>query len=327
MGWGVFALRLGGHGVRLPAMRTLRILALVTAAFAYALVVLGAVVRITGSGMGCGEHWPLCNGQVIPRLNDLPTVVEWSHRLAAAGVSALVIALAATALLKRQEPEVAGPGGPLRPALLALLLLVIQVLLGAVTVWLQLPPPVVTVHLATALGLLAAVIAVGLRAGHPAGPPPSAAAGRATMAGLGMSAVVLLLGGLTASTHAGFACLGFPLCSGRFWPSTASGLAEIQWFHRLVAYALVLHLAALPFRFRKRGEPPGVQRLGWVALGMALLQAVIAAAMVTQSLPAEWRALHAAVGTAVWVALVWLGVEVLPWAAGRAWPTTVSGER
>lgn len=301
-------------------MRTLRSLALVTAVFAYALIVLGAVVRITGSGMGCGDHWPLCNGHLIPLLSDLPTVVEWSHRLAAAGVSGLVIALAAVALVKRRELGVAGPGGPLRPALLALLLLVIQVLLGAVTVWLELPPPVVTVHLATALGLLAAVIVAGLRADHPAGPPPSAAAGKAVVAALGMSAVVLLLGGLTASTHAGSACLGFPLCSGRLWPSTESGLAQIQWLHRLVAYALVLHLAALPFRFRRRRGSREVQRLAWAALGAALLQVAVAVLMVTRSLPAEWRALHAAVGTAVWVALVWLGVRVLPWAAGRVWP-------
>ena len=54
------------------------------AACAYLLVVLGAVVRITGSGMGCGDHWPLCNGHLFPPLNDIPTVIEWSHRLVAA---------------------------------------------------------------------------------------------------------------------------------------------------------------------------------------------------------------------------------------------------
>src|SRR5574341_142344 len=119
---------------------------------------------------------------------------------------------------------------------------------------------------------LAAVIVAALRAGHSAGPPPSTAAGKAVVAALGMSAVVLLLGGLTASTHAGSACQGFPLCSGRLWPSTASGLAQIQWLHRLVAYALVLHLAALPFRFRRREKNPQLQRLAWTALGAALLQ-------------------------------------------------------
>ncbi len=301
-------------------MRTLRILAYLTTGVAYALIVLGAVVRITGSGMGCGDDWPLCNGHLVPRLSDIPTLIEWSHRLAAGGVSTLVLALAAVALLKRRELGVAGRGGPLRPALLAAGLLVVQVLLGAVTVWLELPAPVVTVHLATALGLLAAVMVVGLRAGHPVGRPASPAVGRGVAAALAMTAIVLLLGGLTASTHAGFACLGFPLCSGRLWPSVESGLAEIQWIHRLVAYALVLLLAGLPFRFRKRGESPQVQRLAWIALGAALLQVVVAVVMVTQSLPTEWRALHAAVGTAVWIAVVWLGVRALPWAAGRVWP-------
>lgn len=301
-------------------MRWLRLLAYVTAGFAYALIVLGAVVRITGSGMGCGDDWPLCNGHLIPPLDDLPTLIEWSHRLAAAGVSTLVIALAAVALLKRRALGVAGRGGVLRPALLAALLLVVQVLLGAVTVWMELPAPIVTVHLATALALLAAVVVAGIRASHPIGPPPSAAAERGTAAALVMAAITVLLGGLTASTHAGFACQGFPLCSGRLWPSVESGLAEIQWVHRLAAYGLVLHLIGLAVRFRKRGESPVAQRLAWIALAAALLQIVVAVVMVLRFLPAEWRALHAALGTAVWVAVVWLGVRVFPWAAGRVWP-------
>lgn len=301
-------------------MRTLRILAYLTAAFAYALIVLGAVVRITGSGMGCGDDWPLCHGRLIPPLDDIPTLIEWSHRLAAAGVSTLVMVLAAVALLQRRGPGVAGRGGPLRPALLALTLLVVQVLLGAVTVWLALPAPVVTVHLATALALLAAVLVVAIRASHPVGPPPSATARRGAAAALVMTAIAVLLGGLTASTQAGFACQGFPLCSGRLWPSVESGLAQIQWIHRLAAYALVLQLLGLGFRVRMRGEGPQVQRLTWIALAIALAQVVVAVVMVTGSLPTEWRALHAAAGTAVWVAVVWLGVRAFPWAAGRVWP-------
>lgn len=62
----------------------------------YLLIVLGGVVRITGSGMGCGDDWPLCNGRLIPPM-DLPTLIEYGHRLAAAGVGLLVAALAAWA--------------------------------------------------------------------------------------------------------------------------------------------------------------------------------------------------------------------------------------
>src|SRR2546421_12832026 len=69
-------------------------LARLAATCTYLLIVLGAIVRITGSGLGCGEHWPLCNGRLLPPL-DVPTLIEYGHRLAAAAVSVLVAALAA----------------------------------------------------------------------------------------------------------------------------------------------------------------------------------------------------------------------------------------
>ena len=127
------------------APRGLRPLAWVTAAFAYLLVALSPIVRITGSGLGCGNHWPLCNGRLIPDFRDFTVAVEWGHRLAAASVSALVVLLLLSAWVQRNRPGVAGRGGILRPAALALMLLVVQVLLGAVTVWLDLPPAVVVV--------------------------------------------------------------------------------------------------------------------------------------------------------------------------------------
>src|SRR2546430_17724342 len=106
-------------------------LAWVAAGSAYLLIVLGAVVRISGSGMGCGDHWPLCNGHLFPPLNDIPTVIEWSHRLVALIVSVLVIALAVTGWQLRRGART-GEGGRMRAAYAAVVLLVIQVLLGAV---------------------------------------------------------------------------------------------------------------------------------------------------------------------------------------------------
>jgi heme A synthase len=75
--------------------RRVRILAWAAAAATYLLIVLGAVVRITGSGLGCGEDWPVCHGRLFPSLADTATFIEWNHRLAAAIVSTLVTALAA----------------------------------------------------------------------------------------------------------------------------------------------------------------------------------------------------------------------------------------
>src|SRR5437764_13980501 len=77
-------------------------LARLAATCTYLLIILGAIVRITGSGLGCGEHWPLCNGRLLPPL-DLPTVIEYGHRLVALAVSMLVAAPAAYAWWVRPE--------------------------------------------------------------------------------------------------------------------------------------------------------------------------------------------------------------------------------
>src|SRR5881628_3413369 len=153
-------------------------LAWTAATFTYLLIILGAIVRITGSGMGCGEHWPLCDGRLLPPL-DLPTLIEYGHRLAAAAVSVLVLALAAYAWWLRRDARSEmrdASNGPIaldrprppstalyRPgvaAYIALALLTLQVGLGAVTVKLRLPPWTVILHLGTAMLLLAALIVI-----------------------------------------------------------------------------------------------------------------------------------------------------------------------
>src|SRR5213083_2246589 len=147
-------------------------LAWTAAGFTYLLIIVGAIVRITGSGMGCGEHWPLCNGKLLPPL-DLPTLIEYTHRLVAASVSILVLALATYARWlregagSRQQDSSNGPIAvsshrpTVRPSVapyVALGLLALQVALGAVTVKLELPPWTVILHLGTAMLLLATLI-------------------------------------------------------------------------------------------------------------------------------------------------------------------------
>src|SRR5437870_5541724 len=164
-------------------------LAWVAAVCAYLLIVLGAVVRISGSGMGCGDHWPLCNGHLFPPLNEIPTVIEWSHRLVAGVVSILVIALVVLDW-RRAWPVLA--------------LLIVQVLLGAVTVKTGLTPVMVILHLATAMLLLASLIAA-------ARPPWILAPGSGLL--LGLTFITVLFGALTANLGATAACGGFPLCN------------------------------------------------------------------------------------------------------------------
>ena len=292
-------------------MQPIRILAFVASGATYLLIVLGGVVRVTGSGMGCGDDWPLCNGRLIPPLSDTATLIEWGHRLVASGVSVFVVGLAALTLWCRATPGVAGRDGPLKPALWAAGLLFIQVLLGAATVWGELPPTVVVLHLATAMAMVAALILAGLRANSTIRAPTDGRYWRGAVTALVMAGVAVILGALTANLGAAGACLGFPLCSGEVWPSQSNeGLAHIHWVHRLVAYALVAHLIGLVIAAVRRGAPTIVRRAAVAALGITVLQVAVAAAMMLSVLQPHWRATHVAAGTAVWIATV-----VLAWAA------------
>jgi heme A synthase len=284
-------------------MTTIRRLALLTAAFAYALIVMCFVVRITDSGMGCGDHWPLCNGRLIPSFDDYQTVIEYFHRIAALGLTGLLLATAFVTFSKRREPGVAGPGGPLGPLVVAGGLLAAQVLLGAITVWIDLHASAVVLHLLTALAFLAALLITGFRAGPRVVVAPDALL-RGIRAALLLSLVTILLGGLTATTGAAAACTGFPLCNGQLWPSSDhGGLAQLHWTHRLLAYGLFLHLVGLGFRSRR--SRPAVRTAVLAALGVAAVQVVIAAGMVLMSLPSSLRGAHAMFGVGLWVALGW----------------------
>lgn len=292
-------------------MKTLRTLAFATAAFAYAVIVLGFIVRITESGMGCGDHWPLCNGQIVPDFASVEVAIEYGHRLAVLGLGALTVAVVALSWGLRGFPGAAGKGGTVRPALLVVALLIAQSLLGAVAVKLELPPHTVVLHLGTGLALLATLIVLGLRAGVLAGlnqPPEAGISGRGgIVAALLLTAAVVLMGGMTATTGAAVSCQGFPLCNGQIWPAGGgSGLPHIHWTHRLLAYALFFHLIGVVVGLKRKSAPGRIQRAAWIAMGLGVAQVAVGAAMVLAYLPPELRAAHAVLGTGVWLALVYL---------------------
>src|SRR3989441_4565674 len=275
-------------------------LAWIAAACTYLLIVLGAVVRITGSGLGCGEHWPLCNGHLFPPLNDLPTVIEWSHRLVAALVSVLVLALGGLAWRGARSLEPGARGA----AYTAVVLLVIQVLLGAVTVKTGLTPVLVILHLATAMLLLASLIAA---ARAPWIPTPS------SWIPIGLTFITVLFGALTANLGAMASCGGFPLCNGQIIPS-AGPLAWIQWIHRLLAYTLAGYLIWWVVR--------SADRRAWGLLAIVVLQIAIAATMIQLGFPGALQAAHAAVGAGVWATVLIAAVRpaASPVAAAAASP-------
>lgn len=273
-------------------------LVFITAFLTYGLIVFGGVVRITGSGMGCGDDWPLCNGQLIPPMG-FQTMIEYGHRLAALLVSVLVLSTAAYAIRHRRSPGIANRG-IVSLAVLAAFLLIAQVMVGAVTVWLELPTASVVLHLTVASALLAVLIVAGLRAGRPT--PEGRVSRPWVLASAILGFIALLFGGLVANTGAAPLCQGFPLCNGQVVPE-GGGLVHLHWTHRLLGYALLLVVAVATVRTLHDGHTRA-GRWGVVVLMLVGLQIVIAAAMVLLQLPASFRGLHLAVGTALWAALV-----------------------
>src|SRR4051812_34568264 len=286
-------------------MQTVRRFAYLALLLGFAQIIFGAIVRITGSGLGCGDHWPDCYGQFTPSGNAPNLLVEISHRYGAAALSVAIIALALAAWMRRDERGVSGDGGILRPALLAVLLVVIAALFGAATVKMELNAWVVATHLAIAMSLLAVLVVALIRAGGFGATGVTVRSGRtlrSARAAAGLTFIALVFGALTANTPGGpIACQGFPWC--RVIAEHGMPL-WIQTTHRIIAFLLLGHLIGVSIAVRRRGEPGPIKAAAFSALAIVLLQVVVAAAMVEMHLPPSLRSLHQAVGTALWVGVV-----------------------
>ncbi|MFL5568027.1 MAG: COX15/CtaA family protein [Gemmatimonadaceae bacterium] len=288
-------------------MQTIRRLGYTALVLGFAQVVFGAIVRITGSGMGCGDNWPDCFGTFAPAHNAPTLLVEISHRYGAAALSIAIVVLAAAAWRKRGERGVRGRGGVLRPSLLAVMLVIVAALFGAITVKMQLHPAVVVTHLAIAMSLLAVLVVVVVRAGGFGSATVFATSGRtrrSAAAAASLTFLALVLGALTANTAgAAVACQGFPWC--RSMPLHGAPLA-IQVSHRVIAFLLFGHLIGVAVGVRRRREAAPVRVAAWAALGIVVVQIVVAAGMVEMHLPSSLRSLHQSIGTALWIAVTTL---------------------
>lgn len=286
-------------------MATLRRLSILAVVVAFAQVVFGAIVRITGSGMGCGDHWPDCYGSLTPAHSGPNLLVEISHRYGAAALTVVIVILAAAALRNRSEVGVGGSRGVLRSALTAVALVVVAALFGAITVKLQLNPLVVVTHLAIAMSLLAVLVFAAVRSGAFGAGRVIGVSGRtsrAARAAVGLTFITLIFGALTANTPgAPLACQGFPLCR---VVATGGEPLWIQITHRVLAFLILGHLFGVAIGARKRAEAKPVRTAAWICLAVVVLQIFVAAGMVEMHLPAEFRSLHQAVGTLLWVCVV-----------------------
>lgn len=288
-------------------MTALRRLSLAALVLAFCQIVFGAIVRITGSGWGCGDHWPKCDGRWFPPFARVDLVIEVMHRYLAAGLTLAVLALVVLAWRRRSAAAIGAPGGVLRSASLALGIVVTTALLGAATIRLGLDPFVIVAHLALAMSLLAALVVTAMRAGglgarSVTGSATAAKTWRAARVAAILAFAVLVLGALTANLGAAGACLGFPHC--RVSSSPDRGLVHLQLAHRVLAFLFAFHVLGAVMALRRRDDARTVKRAAAVALGATGVQILVAAALVETRLPPALQSLHQAVGTLVWIAIV-----------------------
>ncbi len=275
----------------------------------YALVVFGAIVRAQGAGLACPD-WPLCFGQVVPRM-DFGVVFEWGHRALASVVSLGLLGLIIGTWFVPAARALIG-----RYLIAAVVVLAVQIVLGGLTVLHLLATWTVTSHLlvgnafALSLGLVSATLFRVSRPQVEQPPSPGAASVAWHLVALLLLAQ-MTLGGLVASSFAGLACVTWPACVGDSWFPTLSGPVGLHVLHRVTAYGLVLAIGAAAAL--SRGD---LRRLGVLASVVVLLQVALGVANVLLQLPVEVTAGHSA-GAAALCLLTALSLQMV-YTRGRA---------
>jgi protoheme IX farnesyltransferase len=264
----------------------------------FLVVVWGGVVRVTGSGLGCPD-WPLCHGQFLPSL-DPATRIEWTHRFLAI-VSGLAVAATVlwTLIVYRADRRV------FWLALAAAVLYPLQAVLGAITVVLELPPEWVTVHLANAELLLAALTVLAVLVRWPAiGRAPGGGWTWLALAAAIGTFVLLLSGAYVRGANATTACLSWPLCgTGDYVPP--SGDPAIAMAHRVVAAGVgIVIFAACIEAWRHRRDAPGLGPLAIATAVIFVAQIAIGAANPLTGFSPWALGAHPAAASLLWCSVV-----------------------
>jgi len=293
----------------MPRFHRIAVLSLVAT---FALVSIGGLVRATKSGLGCGDNWPDCPGNV-----DQALIIEMSHRGAAAVVVVLLAILAALAWLRRREAP-----GLVTPSVIAFGLVLFQAVLGAVVVWLELRAESVVLHLGTAMALLVLLVYITAASSVSAANLDPTTDARIARRGRLVAAAVLLLllaGSYVTGRDAGYVFGDWPLMNGRLVPDLSVEPYAIHFFHR--ALAGVVGIAVFSFCvgiMRRKRELPLQARLAHVAAGAFAVEVLVGAANVWTRLNPAVVTLHLALGALVLASVAGIAIVSKPGFAAAA---------
>ncbi len=212
-------------------MKSIRIVAWVAAVVTYFLIALGGTVLATNSGLSCPD-WPLCYGQTYYS-GTYHTFLEQFHRFTAATVSILIVLLLIGIIAWARKDRAL-----LTMAIVAPILLAVQIVLGGLTVLWKLPPQIITAHLGTALGIFAIVITIAALSDKPASskelPAKTRKFTQLAISNALLVYILMLLGSYVTGSGAALACPGWPLCTPASW-AVSNHLADINILHRVFA--------------------------------------------------------------------------------------------
>jgi cytochrome c oxidase assembly protein subunit 15 len=310
---------------------------------AFAVVVLGAYVRLSDAGLGCPD-WPGCYGHISPHhaaeriaaaesmqpsgpVSQPKAWKEMIHRYFAGTLGLLILSIAVVAWTKKWDMA----HGRGLPGLL-LLVVVFQALLGMWTVTERLKPLVVTGHLIGGMTTLALLTWLWLRETkvYDASYLPQAPWLKPwAVLGLALLAAQIILGGWVSTNYAALACPDFPTCQGAWVPNmdfaqaftlrrelgmdgrgallTHEALTAIHWSHRLGALVVFVYLGWLGSKMLKI---PGFKLIGMTVLGLLSVQALLGITNVLASLPLPIAVAHNAGAALLLMTLVTLNFKL-----------------
>jgi cytochrome c oxidase assembly protein subunit 15 len=276
----------------------------------------GAFVRATGSGAGCGAHWPLCNGEVVPRAPALETMIEFTHR-ATSGV-ALLLVFALCLWVFRETPK----HHPARRAAGASVFFILtEAAVGAGLVLFRLVGENDSVaralfmagHLANTFVLLACLTLAAHWCATSAPLQRAAvsrfqwvfAAGAIALVGVGKSGAVAALGDTLYPAQSLLGGLAQDVSS------TAHFLVQLRMAHPILALAGVLLVAFAASRVLQLTEDAGTRRAAWAVSALALLQLAGGLLNVALLAPVWMQIVHLLLADLLWIAFVLLAVRSL----------------
>ncbi|TSC27648.1 COX15/CtaA family protein [Corallococcus sp. Z5C101001] len=300
--------------------------------YSLGVILWGAFVRATGSGAGCGDHWPVCNGEVVPRAPSLQTLIEYTHRLTSGLATVLAVALYAWG--RRVFPK-GHPGR--RAALWALVFMLTEGLVGAGIVLLKYVAQDARVGRAVWMGvhLTNTFLLVGAQT-----LVVWASKGRARMTFQGQGAVAALLGAsvvgmLVLGVSGAVAALGdtlFPATSlahgfEQDLSETAHLLLRLRVLHPVFAVGLGALLVFVGRSVARLRPSPDVRRAATLLTGVYVAQLCAGVINLVLLAPVAMQLVHLLLADCVWMCVVRLCAAGLAEDAPRLQPASAPESR